>query len=174
VFVAPELSVDVGLAAAQARLTNLLRDGRLAQASHAAYAGEGAALMRVGPAGAVPGASKLVKVLFLDPVYRCDSMRVAIRWEATGPAGSLFPLLDADISLTSAGGQVTRLALEGAYRPPFGRLGGRLDRAILHRVATATMRALLAGVAEALASPAPAPVRQTGGSRWPVPETGAL
>jgi hypothetical protein len=103
VFVAQELSVDVGLAAAQARLTNLLRDGRLAQASHAAYAGEGAALMRVGPAGAVPGASKLVKVLLLDPVYRCDSMKVAIRWEATGPAGSLFPLLDADISLTSRG-----------------------------------------------------------------------
>ena len=164
----------MGLAAAQARLTNLLRDGRLAQASHDAYAGEGAALMRVGPAGAVPGASKLVKVLFLDPVYRPESMRVAIRWEATGPAGSLFPLLDADISLTPAGGQVTRLALAGAYRPPFGRLGGGLDRAILHRVATATLRALLAGVAEALASPAPAAVRQAGGSRWPVPETGTL
>jgi hypothetical protein len=75
----------------------------------------------------------LVKVLLLDPVYRCDSMRVAIHWEATGAAGSMFPLLDADISLTPAGGRVTRLALAGAYRPPFGRPGGDLDRAILHR-----------------------------------------
>lgn len=86
----------------------------------------------------------------------------------------MFPLMDGDISLTPAGGRVTRRALAGAYRPPFSRLGGDLHGAILHRVATATMRALLAGVAGALASPAPTVVRQAGGSRWPVPETGAL
>lgn len=87
-----------GSRAARARLTNLLRDGRLIQAS------QGAALIGLGPAAAVPGGSKLVKVLFLDPVYRGDSMSVAIHWEATGAAGSLFLLRDADISLTPADG----------------------------------------------------------------------
>jgi len=41
----------------------------------------------------------------------------------TNVTGGLFPVLDADITLTPAGEQTTRLALAGVYRPPLGRLG---------------------------------------------------
>ncbi|HEX9537282.1 MAG TPA: hypothetical protein VGA04_03810 [Streptosporangiaceae bacterium] len=65
-------------------------------------------------------------------------------------SGALFPVLDADISLTPAGSQATRLALVGAYRPPLDGLGATLDKVILHRVAAATIRTLLDRVASAL------------------------
>jgi hypothetical protein len=78
----------------------------------------------------MPVAAKLVRVRFLDPVYRGDVMTVGLRWEATGPAGSLFPVLDTDIAISPGGQEGTpaveesaRLALTGAYRPPLGRLG---------------------------------------------------
>ena len=69
---------------------------------------------------------------------------------------------------------MARLALAGAYRPPLGRLGAGLDQMVLHRVATATMRALLRSVAEAVTSPATAGQATRGASPgWrPVPDTG--
>ncbi len=155
-FAAHEVALNVSFAAAQARLENLARSRGLSDASEAAYQGGLAGLVRVGPLGDLPGASKLVHVRFLDPVYSDDAMTLALRWEATGVTGGLFPVLDADISLSPAGGQKTRLALAGSYRPPLGRLGAGLDKAILHRIATATIRALLQNVADALASPSTA------------------
>ena len=153
--------------------------------SGAAYGGALTGLLRVGPAG--PAGGKLVRVRFLDPIYRGDVMSVGLRWEATGPAGSLFPVLDADITISPTGdqstpageestpaGQTARLALAGAYRPPLGRLGAGLDQSVLHRVATATMRALLHSVAEAITSPATAgQAAHAPSPGWrPVPQTG--
>ena len=72
------------------------------------------------------------------------------------------------------GDKTARLTLAGSYRPPLGRLGAGLDRAILHRVATATMRCLLQSVAEALVSPAPAghPAEDASPGWQPAPEPG--
>ena len=179
-FVAQELTVDVGSGAAQARFVNMLRGNWLAEASGAAYDGGLTGALRVGPAD--PVAAKLVRVRFLDPLYRGDIMTVGLRWEATGPAGSLFPVLDADISISPAeeqsapaAGQPARLALRGTYRPPLGRLGAGLDQVVLHRVATATMRALLHSVAEAITSPATAGrgAEETRPGWRPIPETGS-
>jgi hypothetical protein len=160
-FVAHEMPVGTGLREAQARFANLLRGAWLTEASAAAYDGAVTGLLRVGPAGLA--AAKLVRVSLLDPVYRDEVMTVGLRWEATGPAGSLFPVLDANISIlpgrdegTAAGNQTARLALTGSYRPPLGRLGAALDQVALHRVATATIRALLQDVAAALTGSAPA------------------
>jgi carbon monoxide dehydrogenase subunit G len=139
--------------AAQIRLANLAHGGLLTSASEGAYGDGLAGLIRVGPMGAVPGASKLVDVRFRDLVIRDDTALLTLRWHATGPGGALFPALDADITLTPAGDQATRLTLAGAYRPPLASLGSGLDRAILHRVATATIRSLLSRVAAALADP---------------------
>ena len=178
-FVAHELPVDTGLREAQARFANLLHGGWLAEASAAAYDGAVTGLLRVGPAGFAT--AKLVRVSLLDPVYRDEVMTVGLRWEATGPAGSLFPVLDANISIlpgrdegTAAGNQTARLALTGSYRPPLGRLGAALDQVVLHRVATATIRALLQDVAVALASPAPAghPAENVSPCWSAVPESG--
>ena len=126
----------------------------------------------MGPAG--PVAAKLVRVRFLDPVYRSDVMTVGLRWEAAGAAGTLFPVLDANISISPAGDETARLTLEGSYRPTLGRLGATLDRAIMHKVATATMRCLLQSVAEALVSPAPAghPAEDVSPGWQPAPQPG--
>jgi hypothetical protein len=159
-FVAGQLVLDIGFPAAQARLVNLARRGGLSGASRAAYADELSAVIRVGPFGDAAGASKLVRVRFLDPVCRGDVMTLALRWEATGVTGALFPVLDADITLSPAGQQGTRLALAGCYRVPLGGLGAGLDKAILNHVATATIRALLRNVADSLVSPDSTTARQ--------------
>ncbi len=152
-FVAAEVLLDLGFSAAEARLASLARGGLLTRVSEGAY-GEGlTGLVRVGPLGAAPGMSKLVEVHFLEMVTRDESAMLALRWEATGPGGKLFPVLDADISLTPAGEQSTRLSLAGVYRPPLAALGTGLDKAIFHKVADATVRSLLARVADALACP---------------------
>jgi hypothetical protein len=171
-FVARELIVDDEYGAAGARLAQIAAAGGLTRPSQAAYRDGLTHLARVGPLGDIPGVSKLVAVRVLDPAYREDTMTVALRWEATGAAGSLFPVLDANISLSPAGDQATRLALSGAYRAPLGRVGAALDKAILNRVAAATVHALLHGIAGSLTSPATAehPTENTS-PRWrPVPE----
>ena len=178
-FVARDLTVDVEPRAAQARFANLLRGNWLAGASEAAFDGGMTGLLRVGPAG--PVSAKLVRVRVLDPLYRAEVMTVGLRWEATGPAGGLFPVLDADISISPAGaegasapGHAARLAGAGAYRPPLGRLGAGLDRMVLHRVAEATVRSLLHSIAQTLTSPASAgqPAPEASRDMRPLPETG--
>jgi hypothetical protein len=54
------------------------------------------------------------------------------------------------------GQEQTQLRLDGYYRPPLGRLGAGLDRALMHRVASATARTLRS-VADALAEPGQGP-----------------
>jgi hypothetical protein len=168
-FIADEFVLDVGFPAAQARLVNLARRGGLSSASKAAHADELSAVIRVGPFGDAAAASKLVRVRYLDPVCRGDVMTLALRWEATGVTGALFPVLDADMILTPAGQQATRLALAGCYRAPLGGLGAGLDKAILNRVATATIRALLRNVADSLARPGMTAARQAEPASGPAP-----
>jgi carbon monoxide dehydrogenase subunit G len=152
-FVAAEVLLDLSFPTAEARLANLARGGLLTRASEGAYGDGLTGLVRVGPLGDAPGMSKLVAVHFLDLLSRGESAVLVLRWEATGPGGRLFPALDADVSLTPAGEQSTRLSLAGAYRPPLAALGAGLDRAIFHRVADATVQSFLARVADALARP---------------------
>ena len=159
VFVAHELRVGVSFPVARGRLAALARGGWLGTASEDAYQEGFTTVIQVGPFGDRPGAAKRVRVRFLDPVHRGEAMTVGLRWEATGLTGALFPVLDADISLSPAGEEATRLALAGAYRPPLDGVGATLDKVILHRVATATIATLLEHVASALASPGTAPGR---------------
>ena len=150
-FISAEALVDLSFPAAAAGLADLARAGPLTGVSQAAYGDGLTGLVRVGPLGEVPGMSKLVEVHVLDVVTRGESAVLALRWQATGPGGGLFPALDADIRLTPAGEHSARLSLAGVYRPPLGALGTGLDRAVFHRVADATARSLLARVADALA-----------------------
>lgn len=171
-FVVEELTVNISSAAAQARFENLVHGDWLAGASEVAYDGTLTGLLRVGPAGPVAG--KLVRVSFLDPVYSGDAMTVGMRWEATGAAGVLFPVLDANITISPAGDHTARLALAGSYRPPLGRLGAEIDRVVMHQAAAATLRSLLRNVAAALTSPAPAgnPAAKARPGLHPGPEPG--
>jgi hypothetical protein len=146
-FVGHEVTLDASFPAARAGLVRLTRGGWLTDASDDAYNEGLAGLARVGPFGDVMGASKLVRVLLLEPVDRGDSLTLALRWEATGVMGRLFPVLDANIVLMPAGDGTCSLALAGAYRPPLAAVGVGLDRVLLHRAADATVRSLLRRIA---------------------------
>ncbi len=151
-FVGSERRLDVGFSAAQARLANLAHRGLLGRASENAQKW-GADQAPVGALGA-PGRSRLVKVQFRHLMTHEDSAVWALRWEVTGKAGALFPILDADIMLTRAGEQATVLMVSGAYRPPLGNLGAGVDRAIMHDVAEATIRALTRQIGAVIVNPA--------------------
>jgi hypothetical protein len=161
-FVADEITVSAGFAAAAARLRHVINKGVLRNASATAYEEGLTVVLRVGPFGEMRGASKLIRVQFLDPVCRGATMTVPLRWEAAGSAGDLFPVLDADLILTSDGDERILLGLSGSYRPPFGRAGAVLDRALMKRIATATVRSLLENMARTIADPAPEPLPEPG------------
>jgi hypothetical protein len=152
-FIGHEIRLGVSYPDARAGLVRLTHGGWLSDASGGAYAEGLADLVRVGPLGDMPGASKLVRVLLLEPVERDGSVTLSLRWEATGVIGRLFPVLDANIILVAAGENQSQLALAGAYRPPFAVVGEGLDRVLLHRVASATARSLLRRIAETIAPP---------------------
>ena len=145
-FVSEERVLTVGFRPAADRLAALPRAGWPGTLSRDIYDVGVDHLMRVGPAGAVPGTSRLVRVRFTEPSRHDGTMFVGLRWEAIGVTGRLFPALDADIRLTDDD-DGTRVTLTGSYRPPFGALGVELDRLMLRTVATATIRALLARLA---------------------------
>ena len=163
-FVAAEMGLDLSFPAAAARLANLARGGSLTRVSEGAYGDGLAGLVWVGPVGAVPGVSRLVQVHVRDVVTGGEGVVLALRWQAAGPGGGLFPALDADMSLTPAGQRSARLSLAGVYRLPLAVLGAGLDGAVFRKVADATIWSLLARVADVLGLP-PEPagtVRGTG------------
>lgn len=154
-FASQEVILRLPYEVVSARLVHLTNWGALRSASESAYEGGCAMLVRVGPFGDLPGLSKLVRVRALAPVRHEAAETVSLRWEATGPAGELFPVLDADLTLTADRADRSRLALVGSYRPPLGRAGIAVDRAIMNRIATGTLRAFLDDLAGLLtASPA--------------------
>jgi hypothetical protein len=152
VFVHVEQPIGVGLQEATAGLSAMVSNGWLKQASADAYESGRTGLTRVGPRGDVGLLSKLVEVRVRDVVIHDGSAVLTLRWEATGYGGSLFPALDADITLTSAADGTSLLTLDGAYRPPLAALGTALDKVILNRVATSTLRSLLAEIAKSIAT----------------------
>jgi hypothetical protein len=159
VFVGDEVRLDVGFAVARERLTRLGESGALSETSEDAY---GPGLTRVG----VAGFSKLVRVQVRELSWTDLSAGLALRWEATGPGGGLFPVLDADLKL-APNGAGTMLTVTGSYRPPLGSLGEALDRALLRRVAAATIRSFVAQVAAQITGH---PYPDGAGSASPPPE----
>jgi hypothetical protein len=89
-------------------------------------------------------------VVELRRPVRSESKTVfPLRWKASGPAG-LFPSLDADLEIAPLGTGRTQLAMSARYVPPFGALGRVVDRAVLSRVAEATLKDFLDRVAFAI------------------------
>jgi hypothetical protein len=65
-----------------------------------------------------------------------------LRWTATGHSG-LFPSLDADLEIAPLGQDRCQLSMSARYVPPLGALGRAIDRALLFRVAEATIKNFL-------------------------------
>jgi hypothetical protein len=72
---------------------------------------------------------------------------VPIAWRATGPSG-LFPVLDGSLEVFSLGSARTQLGFSASYSPPIDGVGRIADRALLHRVAEATVKDFVDQVAE--------------------------
>ena len=158
-FVGDEVRLEVSYAVARERLARLGDSGALSGLSEDAY---GPGLTRVG----VAGVSKLVRVQVRELSWTDLTAGLALRWEATGPGGGLFPVLDADLKL-APNGAGTMLTMTGSYRPPLGSLGEALDRALLRRVAAATIRSFVAQVAAQITG---RPYPDGAGSASPPPE----
>jgi hypothetical protein len=84
----------------------------------------------------------------LGSAYRIPGKTLLpMTWRATGTE-RLFPQLDADLEVAALGATRTLLSISARYRPPMGSLGRALDRAMLHRVAEATIKDFLDRVGE--------------------------
>jgi len=105
--------------------------------------------MRLTPLPAHPSLGKRIEVDVGSAYRRSDRLVLPINWWATG-ATVLFPRLDADLEIAPMGDDATQITLMGRYDPPFSVLGDAADRLLLHRVAEASVRAFLTGVAAML------------------------
>lgn len=85
---------------------------------------------------------KEVEIRLGAPYRISGKTLLPITWRATG-AQWLFPQLDGDIEAAALGPARTQLSISARYRPPMGGLGRVLDRAVLHRVAEATVKDFL-------------------------------
>ena len=68
---------------------------------------------------------------------------IPFSWRATGSMAGLFPTMDGDLEIAPLDTAVTQLAISARYAPPLGVVGKMLDRAVLHRVAEATVKDFL-------------------------------
>ncbi|MGD1033144.1 MAG: hypothetical protein ABR977_01765 [Candidatus Dormibacteria bacterium] len=80
-----------------------------------------------------------------------DRVTQPLRWRAAGATG-LFPAMVADLEFAPMGTAMTAITFMGRYVPPLGPLGREVDRMLLHRLAQASVRALLGLVVARLAA----------------------
>ncbi len=93
--------------------------------------------------------SKRVEIEVGKPVQSTGRTWIPMSWRATGPSG-LFPVLEGDLEVASLGPERSQLSLSARYRPPLGLVGRAVDRALLSRVAEATVKDFVERVARAL------------------------
>ena len=154
-FVGDHILMDVDLDSARRQFERLARDGVLLGASEYAY-GEGITGL-VETAGLAAGMSRLVGVQPGDLMETEGCARLWLRWEAIGSDGTLFPALDADLTLSPAGENTTSLTLAGVYRLP-EHAGAGLDPGIVRCFAAVTIDSFIARLASALMHPAGAAI----------------
>ncbi len=99
---------------------------------------------------------KRVEIEFGEPYRMPSKTLLPMAWSPAG-AQQLFPALDADLEVAPLGPSRTQLSISARYRPPMGAVGRALDRALLHRVAEATVKDFLDRVGDALRTRAAAP-----------------
>ena len=75
-----------------------------------------------------------------------DTCVIPFAWTPTAE-NSMLPALDGDLEISPLGGDTSQLAISASYRPPLGWLGALSDRALMRRVAEATIKDFLDHVA---------------------------
>ncbi len=74
------------------------------------------------------------------PTRLASKLVLPITWRPDGTSGALFPRLEADLEVGQLGPARTQLSISARYDPPLGLVGRVVDRALLHRVAEATVK----------------------------------
>jgi hypothetical protein len=97
---------------------------------------------------------KEVEIEIGEPYAIPSKTMLPITWRATA-AERIFPQLEADIEIAPLGLGRTQLSISARYRPPLGPIGRALDRALLHRVAEATVKDFLDRVGEGISARVP-------------------
>ena len=110
---------------------------------------EGKNVARVGIHVAGVPVRKKVTVEVGKPSKTSSWAVVPISWKATF-AEKLFPVMTGKIELAPSGKDETRLTVSGMYEPPLGKLGARVDEALMHNVAEGTVRELAKSIADNL------------------------
>jgi hypothetical protein len=108
----------------------------------------------LGEVGFGEGRLRVAKAVHIElrPPARLGSTAVLpLTWSPTGPGG-LFPTLEADLEIAPLGPARSQLAISARYEPPLGIVGRAVDRALLHRVAEATIKDFLDHAAARLAA----------------------
>ena len=126
-----------GVEASLARGTGPWASGPATEANHHADV----MLAEVGFGTGVPVA-RTVAVELGPPVVASSKTVIPMRWTALGNNG-IFPSLEADLEIAPLGPEHTQLAISARYTPPLGAIGRAIDRAVLHRVAEATIKNFL-------------------------------
>ncbi len=101
--------------------------------------------------------TKTVEIEVGDATRLGEKTILPLVWRAAG-AEALFPVMEGDLEVAPLGPNRTQLAMSARYRPPLGPVGRAIDRALMHRVAEATIKDFVDRVASAIerrgASPA--------------------
>lgn len=119
---------------------------------HLAQDAEGrgeALLVEVGFGNELLRVDKHVEVQIGAPLRMDAKTMLPMTWIPTGTQ-VIFPALEADLEVAALGPSRTQLSISARYRPPMGAVGRAVDRALLHRVAEATVKDFLDGVGEGL------------------------
>jgi hypothetical protein len=140
-----ELSADHS--AVDAALTTDVQDWLPGLMSRAEESGE-RRLAEVGFGHAVR-VERCVEVFVGAPARVESTTILPIAWRPAG-GQALFPAMSAEIELAPVGEDRTQLAIGATYTPPFGLVGRVADRALLHRVAEATIKDFLDRVRDRL------------------------
>lgn len=78
-----------------------------------------------------------------------DTCVIPIAWTPTAEQSTL-PSLQGDLEVSPLGDDRAQLAISASYRPPLGWLGALTDRALMRRVAEATIKDFLDHVASGI------------------------
>jgi len=108
--------------------------------------------LEVSIAGVDVGKDVVVKVKRIEPHVDApghvakDAIRFDLEWKAQTNA-SLFPSMKANLVVYALGPNETQLDLTGSYAPPGGAIGDAADWLVGHRIAEASVKRFLDGVA---------------------------
>ncbi len=92
---------------------------------------------------------RTVELIVGEPVAVSGRLLLPIEWKPLH-GHHLLPSLQGELEVGGLGPQRTQIALSARYQPPLGFLGSAADRALMHRVAEATIRDFVQRLAQAI------------------------